>query len=145
MSVLLKLRHPDVICNLNYTIVYSQAKEKVWLYPDLKEMALAKGKRTSSLTGNSFRRLDIYEERKLCYKSPVVLIQRKLHIHKVPCLEKCCLNIFIWLALDPTSYKLENLSKSNCRSVSHVHFYFAFQRLLSVEKTNLNGDAIMGR
>ncbi|XP_045045051.1 myosin light chain kinase family member 4 isoform X4 [Desmodus rotundus] len=30
--------------------IQQKAKEKVWLYPDLKEMALAKGKRTSALT-----------------------------------------------------------------------------------------------
>ncbi|KAK1339640.1 hypothetical protein QTO34_018194 [Cnephaeus nilssonii] len=46
VSVLLRLRNPDVMCNLNYSIVYPQAKEKVWSYPNLKEMAPVKGKRT---------------------------------------------------------------------------------------------------
>lgn len=61
VSVLLRLRNPDVMCNLNYSIMYPQAKEKVWSYPNLKEMAPVKGKRTLVSTGNSFKRPDTYE------------------------------------------------------------------------------------
>lgn len=61
VSVLLRLRNPDILCSLNYSIVYLQAKEKMWSHPNLKEMAPVKGKRTTALTGNIFRRLDIYK------------------------------------------------------------------------------------